>query len=184
MDAKDDEDVIELLLRQHLEIRGLFTDLESATGDERRDTFRDLVRLLAVHETAEEEIVHPAARSGENGSAIVDARLSEERDAKEMLSELDKLGPDGEGFDTLLRKLRDSVLAHARHEEGEEFPRLRAMYDPEQLHTMAKAARVAEATAPTRPHPGVETAAENLLAGPPAAIMDRARDLIRSALDK
>jgi hemerythrin superfamily protein len=184
MNVKDDEDVIDLLLRQHVEIRELFTEMETATGDHRRDTFRSLVRLLAVHETAEEEVTHPAARSGENGNAIVEARLSEEHDAKELLSELDKVGPDGAGFDAKLVRLREAVLDHAEHEEREEFPRLRAMYDPEQLHTMAKAARVAEATAPTRPHPGVETAAENLLAGPPAAIMDRARDLIRSAMKK
>ena len=177
-----DEDVIALLVRQHNEIRQLFTTLETAKGDERRDDFRELVRLLAVHETAEEEVTHPAARSGEGGQAIVDARLAEEREAKELLSRLDQLGPDGEGFDVLLAQLREAVLAHAEHEEREEFPRLQAAYDSEQLQTMAKAARAAEAIAPTRPHPGIESPAANLLVGPPAAIMDRARDLIRSAL--
>ena len=49
---------------------------------------------------------------------------------------------------------------------------------------LVAAVRAAEATAPTRPHPGVETATANLLLGPPAAIMDRARDLIRGAKRK
>jgi hypothetical protein len=44
------------------------------------------------------------------------------------------------------------------------------------------AVRAAEAIAPTRPHPGVQSAKANLLLGPPSAIMDRTRDLIRSAL--
>jgi hypothetical protein len=49
---------------------------------------------------------------------------------------------------------------------------------------MASTVKVAEAVAPTRPHPGVESATANLLLGPPVAIMDRARDLIRTALGR
>ena len=176
------EDVITLLERQHQEIRALFAELDTATGDERRDAFRRLVRVLAVHETAEEEVVHPAARGAEGGDAIVDARVGEEHRAKQLLSTLDDLGPDAEGFDTLLLQLREDVLAHAEHEEREEFPRVRAICSPEQLRGMAVAVRAAEAIAPTRPHPGVESAKANLLLGPPVAVMDRARDLIRGAL--
>jgi hypothetical protein len=61
---------------------------------------------------------------------------------------------------------------------------LRKAHGPERLHTMAAAVRVAEAVAPTRPHPGVESATANLLLGPPIAIMDRARDAIRKAIDR
>ncbi|WP_433271901.1 hemerythrin domain-containing protein [Actinosynnema sp. CS-041913] len=180
----DEEDVIALLVRQHEEIRELFAEVETAHGTERTDAFRRLVRLLAVHETAEEEVIHPAARKGDGGDAIVDARVAEEHRAKELLSTLDEIGPEAEGFDTLLRELRDDVLAHARHEEREEFPRLRAEYDGDRLRALAKAVRAAEMIAPTRPHPGVESPAANMLLGPPIAIMDRARDLIRSALGR
>jgi hypothetical protein len=44
--------------------------------------------------------------------------------------------------------------------------------------------RAAEALAPTRPHPGTESAKANLVAGPVLAIADRARDLIREATKK
>jgi hemerythrin superfamily protein len=179
-----DRDVVALLMEQHEEIRALFAELEGALGDRRRDAFRRLVRLLAVHETAEEEVVHPAVRDLEDGEAVVDARVAEEHRAKELLSTLDKIGPEADGFDTLLVQLRDDVLAHAAHEEREEFPRLRAACSPERLRAMALAVRAAEAIAPTRPHPGVESATANLLLGPPVAIMDRARDLIRSALGR
>jgi hemerythrin superfamily protein len=182
MTSKDPEDVIDLLLRQHQEIRERFAELQSATGERRRDAFRGLVRLLAVHETAEEEVVHPIARTARGAETIVQARLAEEHKAKDLLSTLDRIGPDAEGFDMLLLQLRDDVLAHAEHEEREEFPKLRASCDPDKLRGMALAVRAAEAVAPTRPHPGVESATANLLLGPPAAIMDRARDLIRDAL--
>jgi len=181
--AENDEDVIELLQRQHREIRELFAALETADGDRRRDLFHDLVRLLAVHETAEELVVHPEIRDLEPAAApVVEARLGEEHRAKELLTTLQKMGPEADGFDTLLVQLREDVLAHAEHEEREEFPLLRAHRPPERLRAMAATVKVAEAVGPTRPHPGVESAKANLLLGPPAAIMDRARDLIRGAL--
>jgi hypothetical protein len=42
--------------------------------------------------------------------------------------------------------------------------------------------RVAEAIAPTRPHPGVESAKLNFALGPFASMLDRARDLIQQAI--
>jgi hypothetical protein len=44
---------------------------------------------------------------------------------------------------------------------------------------MATAVRLAESAAPTHPHPGVELAGSTVLAGPFAAMLDRARDAIR-----
>jgi hemerythrin superfamily protein len=181
-DDNGQQDVIELLHHQHQEIRQLFTEVEQGRGDDRKHAFRSLVRLLSVHETAEEELIHPEVRTVHNGEPVVEARIGEEHRAKELLSTLDELGPDAEGFDTLLIQLRDDVLAHAEHEEREEFPLLRQTCDEQRLRKMASAVRAAEAIAPTRPHPGVEGAAANFLAGPPMAIMDRARDTIRSAL--
>ena len=48
-------------------------------GKSREKAFIDLRRLLAVHETVEEEIIHPRAkRKIANGAAVVKQRLSEE----------------------------------------------------------------------------------------------------------
>jgi hemerythrin superfamily protein len=181
---REDEDVITLLVRQHREMRDLFDRVETTTGRERATAFRELVGFLSVHETAEEELVHPAARRTEGGDVVVDARVAEERRAKELLVTLDRIGPDAEGFDTLLAQLREDVLAHAEHEEREEFPRLRDRYDEEELRSLAGALRAAESIAPTRPHPGVESPAANFLLGPPTAVVDKVRDLIRGALGR
>jgi hemerythrin superfamily protein len=183
-DRREGENVIALLERQHDEIRTLLGIVEGTTGDERRDAFHDLVRLLAVHETAEEEVVHPEVRNIDGGGAVVDARVGEEHRAKHLLSTLYDMGPDAEGFDILFAELKADVLAHAQHEEQEEFPLLRRAHDEDRLRSMAGAVRAAEMFAPTRPHPGVETAAANLLLGPPLAVMDRARDAIRSVLKR
>jgi len=180
--ATMDPDVIDLLIGQHMEIRDLFTEVEAATGDARADAFGRLVTLLAVHETAEEQVVHPMARGAlDGGDDVVDARLAEERQAKELLGELEKRDPGSAEFDTLLAGLRVAVLAHANSEEAHEFRYLRRTVDPARLRAMATMVRAAEATAPTHPHPGVESAKANLTVGPVVAAFDRARDLFTKA---
>ncbi|WP_326594949.1 hemerythrin domain-containing protein [Streptomyces sp. NBC_01803] len=183
--AGTDNDVVALLMRQHQQIRELFTLVEEATGDTRQEAFGRLRRLLAVHETAEEEVVHPAARKTfAGGDQVVDQRLEEERKAKEVLSRLDDMNPGDPDFMPLFLSLRDAVLEHAEAEERLEFSELRAHTDPERLAKMAKAVKAAEATAPTHPHPGAESGKKNMALGPLASVVDRTRDAVRKAMSK
>lgn len=174
-------DVIDLLVDQHAQIRQLFMQTLMSEGEERKQFFARLVRLLAVHETAEEEIIHPMARrSLPNGEGLIDDRLKEEREAKEMLSTLEKMDTNDPNFLSMLDRLRMAVLTHARAEERYEFAQLRDRLGESQLRSMTSAVKAAEATAPTHPHPGTESATKNMLLGPFAAITDRIRDAIRS----
>ncbi|MBU8822673.1 hemerythrin domain-containing protein [Mycolicibacterium goodii] len=178
------EDVVKFLTDQHNLIKDLFEEVFSASSDEAREAaFVELRQLLAVHETAEEMVVHPRARAVvADGEAIVEARLQEEHAAKEQLSKLESLDISSKEFITELEKFRDAVIDHADHEEREEFSELSREIDAAGLERMAKAVQAAEAIAPTRPHPGVESAKLNFAVGPFASMLDRARDLIGSAL--
>jgi hypothetical protein len=178
-----DLDVVDLLLTQHARIEEQFLLVAAApAGPAKQDAFDDLVRLLSIHETAEEELIHPLSRGlVPGGGQEIDDRLAEERQANDILAQLANGGVDADGFDQALLLLRNAVLMHARHEERYEFPHLRAKVPPAQLRALAPALRAAEALAPTRPHPGTESAKANLLAGPVLAVADRARDLIRDA---
>jgi hemerythrin superfamily protein len=172
-------DVIQFLVGQHEQIKGLFAETLAASGKDREQAFIKLRRLLAVHETAEEEIVHPRAkRKIPDGDKIIEARLAEEHEAKTVLSELEKLGVDDQSFTETLTKLRDAVVDHAEKEEQQEFAKLEHELGGDDLERMGRAAKLAEAIAPTRPHAGVESQVANLFAGPFAAIIDRARDTI------
>lgn len=178
-------DVVALLMRQHGDIRNLFDRVEKSTGDERRDSFRELVRLLAVHETAEEEVLHPFARKAfPGGEQIVEERLAEEKEAKELLSRLDGMDTDDPKFMTELTTLRTEVMKHARSEERYEFIHLRRTTSVSRLEAMATALKAAEATAPTHPRPGVESGTKNAVLGPFAAMADRTRDAVRKAMGK
>ncbi|AKN72130.1 hemerythrin [Streptomyces sp. PBH53] len=184
-DHASDIDVVALLMRQHGDIRNLFDEVEQSRGEERRDAFRRLVRLLAVHETAEEEVVHPFVRRAvEGGEQVVRDRLAEEKSAKETLAALDDMDTDDPEFMPRLRRLRTEVQEHARAEERYEFSHIRRSTDVTNLAAMAKAVKAAEAMAPTRPHPGVESATANVALGPVAALMDRTKDAVRKAMGK
>jgi hemerythrin superfamily protein len=179
-----DRDVVELLLDQHNQIKALFRQLAAERGKKtkkKQELFEDLVRLLAVHETAEEIVVHPTARTEiPGGEKIVAGRLHEEDEAKHALASLHDMGVDHPDFDGKLEELSEAVVAHATHEEKDEFPQLRKKLSADRLRQMAGAVRTAEATAPTRPHPAAgESAITNLLAGPPMAVFDRVQDAVR-----
>lgn len=182
MAESDNKDVIELLLEQHQQVRDLFSQLREARDDETKtNLFRDLVRMLAVHETAEEIVVHPMARSTiESGEQVVQERLDEESTAKDVLSKLYDMGVDHPEFMSTVNSLAEDVTEHAESEEQREFAQLRKNMSADRLRELASAVKAAESAAPTRPHPSAgESAAANLLAGPPVGVFDRVRDAVR-----
>jgi hemerythrin superfamily protein len=184
MIVQSPDEVVAFLKAQHNLIEDMFDEVLLASDPQAREKpFLELRQLLAVHETAEEMVVHPRVRrEADAGDAIVDARLAEEHEAKELLSQIEKLHTTSQQFIDELTKLRDAVLDHAEHEENEEFPVLQREVDADDLKRMATAVRAAEAIAPTRPHAGVESAKLNFVVGPFASMLDRARDLIQQAV--
>ena len=157
-------DVVEFLKEQHDQIEAGFNTVLRAHGEDRENAFFALRRLLAVHETAEEEIVHPAARKElTDGNLIVEARLQEEKEAKKVLAELEDRDVDSAEFEQQFLLLQTSVLMHAQAEEQQEFERLGDVLDQSRLDKMRKAVEFAERMAPTRPHAGVESATANVL---------------------
>lgn len=170
-------DVVAFLKGQHDEVEDLINRVQATTGSDRKEAFQCLVRLLAVHETAEEEIVHPMVRNAEGGGAIVNSRLQEEADAKKALAALEKLDVATPEFVHEFNKVADAVKDHAEHEEHEEFPLIEASEGQAARERLTTMVQVAERTAPTHPHPHApESAGGNLIVGPFAAIADRVRD--------
>jgi hemerythrin superfamily protein len=176
------DDVVAFLRGQHREISRLFAEtIDSSDAETREKSFYALRRLLAVHETAEELVVRPMTRRKVAfGEGIADARLEEEKNAKELLVAIENMDTDSEKFLKALAELQSAVLAHAEHEETEEFPKLRDVFDDDDLKRAATMARVAESIAPTRPHPSANLASANMMLGPFASMLDRARDAFKS----
>ncbi len=174
--------VVTMIRNQHEIIRNLMQQVADAPPASRGEKFEPLVRLLAVHETAEEEIVYPAVRRETSGASdIVEARKDEEDKAKKALADLEQQDPASDEFAVAFAKLRRDVEMHATKEEAEVLPLL-TRSDAEQQKAMGKAFAVAEAMAPTHPHRmAPESATGNMLVGPFVAMVDRVRDAIRDA---
>ena len=177
-DTSGHDDVVDLLKAQHDQVKSLFATLRTAKEQAVETGFDNLRAMLAVHETAEEEVVYPALRSL-GFDDIVEARLTEEDEAKKTLADLEKMGPTAPQFAGELASFEKAVLAHAEAEETHVFPRLLQGIDRDQRQKMALAVMAAEAIAPTHAHKmAPKSATGNLLVGPFVAMVDRVRDVI------
>ena len=124
--------------------------------------------MLAVHETAEEMMVHPRVRRKvAGGDEIVDARLAEEHDSKVALAEIEKLDFGTAEFSKALIHLQAAVLQHAEKEETEEFPRLEDELDADG----AEEADRRRSCSPSGSHRRIRTPASSRV--PPTSRWDR-----------
>ncbi|MGN6722006.1 MAG: hemerythrin domain-containing protein [Marmoricola sp.] len=177
-----EDDVVRKLLEQHTRIRDLFEEVRNASGSVRRELFAELCGLIVVHETAEEMIVRPVVRHL-IGDLEPDARDDEEDKATRDLDDMSGVPVDDPEFMAALVALESAVDQHASAEEKIEFPAIQEQCTSAERQSMGRQLDAAMTVAPTRPHPGVtghETAV--LALGPLAALVDRTRDAIRSAL--
>jgi hemerythrin superfamily protein len=180
----EDKDIVDVLLEDHEEFRTLFEEVRGADEEDRDDLFRYLVGRLASHEAAEEALVHKALRDEvEGGREVAEAVLEEEASAEERLARMAKKDEWDQEFVQDLNGLEQQVLAHADHEEKEEFPLLRQHLSRERRVELAERFVLVRDTGPTRPHPGTpQTPEVRAAAGPIAGMFDRARDTARSIL--
>ncbi|SHN42740.1 hypothetical protein [Cryptosporangium aurantiacum] len=192
MTADDvDLEAVDFLLNQHAQIRAGLREVASAHGPAKAAAFADLRRLITVHETAEQEVLHRRMREFADAEpppeprtlrASVDesplrarpagldinALLGQEQHGTELLAELDRLDPASDEFDARFTRLAVEIIAHADHEETEEFPVVRERLDANERLRMGRALRVAEASAPRHPQPATRS-----------TIADRVREAIR-----
>jgi hypothetical protein len=173
-------DVVDVLLSQHALIEGQFRAVAAATRKPQRcAAFEELARLLAVHETIEQELVHPAAAARiDSGAAVIADRVEEELRATEVVAELFEVEVNDADFPRLLLGLKDSVLTHATHEERYEFPHLRHTAPTGQLRDLAVAVQNAFDAAPTS-LPKINGDAAAAL----EAVQEQVREAIRTARD-
>ena len=119
-----------LLTRDHNEVKKLFKEYEKladteADGEERQELAAQICQMLTVHATIEEEIFYPAAREAEVESDLLDEAEVEHASAKELIAQIESMGPDDELYDAKVKVLGEYVDHHVQEEEGEMFPKCR-----------------------------------------------------------
>ena len=171
-------DVVRILLQQHAGIRQLCATVENTSGPAKRQAFDDLRALLAVHETAEQIVVHPVA-SVHGGDALIKALDADEKEATEMLARLEEVEVESAEFDETFPLFKIAIEQHADEEEQVEFPLLVAALDETARHTMGKRLAATELVAPTHAHSGAGSAPKQLATMPFHSIVDRVKDALR-----
>jgi len=172
------KDVVGRVRAQHDKIRRLFK-AAAEPGEDAAEAFRELVRLLAVHETAEEIVIYPTLTTlGAEARAAAHARKVEERRCKIALAELEGTPRNSAEFESALEALRADVEAHATAEEREILPILEDRCSTPQLQAMDRLFVGAQLVAPTHAHRLAPVGAVgNLVVGPMVGMVDRLRDL-------
>lgn len=175
-------DIKAMLLTDHRHAESLLQRFGEIPVTERRNYFSGLVPILVGHEVAEEEIVYPPIRWVDpRAGSMLDERIAEQREAEELLKELEQLDPETAKFADSFAELRESVLAHAKREERTVFPLLDELADTVDRTTMGVRYVKARNAAPTHPHPRApDTPPGNFVVESVAAIADRVRDKLTS----
>jgi iron-sulfur cluster repair protein YtfE (RIC family) len=175
-----EEDVVEILLRQHERIRSGLDEVQSARST-RQEKFDALRALLAAHETAEEMVLRPVTIKTA-GSEVATSVSAEEHQSTKVLADLEKMDVHSPEFETLFAGFRESVRAHAAHEERDEFPAVQKGRTPEELASMGRVLLAVEKIAPPHAHPSTAGSTTlNWAVGPFVSIVDRARDALSAA---
>jgi hemerythrin superfamily protein len=153
--VSDDDDVIEVLTRDHQMLRGLVAELDAEEeAGQLRLVFHVFVRKLAAHEAGEQQVVFPAFRDAVRTGGIEALRRSgEHEEINELLAEMRHLTPADVGFEKRAAALIVELEAHFAAEEEDLFPQLRAAFSPGELMALGDRVRAVAETAPPFPEP-------------------------------
>jgi hypothetical protein len=116
------DELVDFLTEQHDQHKSMLPKVLAACGTERKERWRQLRKTLAVHESLEQETVHPAAAQLTDDAES--PRMEEESEAEDAITELESKDIDSEEFAEGYDELQGDVVDHAEHEESEEFNQL------------------------------------------------------------
>ncbi|MBS1955801.1 MAG: hemerythrin domain-containing protein [Cyanobacteria bacterium SZAS-4] len=132
-----DMDIRQVLHRDHVKVDELFFQFAKAEDDSEKKSLVDQIILeLTLHAKAEEEVVYPEIRDGEEEvESMMDEADTEHHVVKFLLAELGGMKPSDDHFDSKVTVLCELVKHHVEEEEKEMFEKLK---DLDNLAEMAE----------------------------------------------
>jgi hemerythrin superfamily protein len=122
-----DGSAVELLRKDHEEVKALFRDFASATEDSEKERIvREAIRALDLHAAVEESVFYPAVREDSpDAKDKLDESLEEHHVVKGLIAELREMSAGDERYAAKFRVLAENVKHHIKEEEAELFARAR-----------------------------------------------------------
>jgi iron-sulfur cluster repair protein YtfE (RIC family) len=141
-----ENDIIEILERDHRRISDLAERLDSVSDDDEiRDLYRQIVDGLLAHEAIEDEVLFPAYRKmlHDGAAAPLEERLGEHEELNEMLAEMRDLDAHDFAFVKRGSALLLELERHFELEEGSVFARMREELPEAELIELGRRAMAA-----------------------------------------
>ena len=123
---------IELLEKQHKEVKGLLDKCEKAEGEEKRALFEKIADDLAIHAAIEEQHFYPATKAARTEELLHEA-VEEHLSVKRIIADLLEMEPSDAQFDAKIQVLKEQVEHHVEEEEGELFPKVKKLLSEDDL---------------------------------------------------
>jgi len=112
---------IGLLMEDHRKVQKVFKEFEKSKdgmdSDEKAEMVRHCCTELKIHTQIEEDIFYPAAREAIEDEELVDEAEVEHAAAKQLIDELEHMGPGEELYDARFTVLGEYVNHHIKEEE-------------------------------------------------------------------
>jgi hemerythrin superfamily protein len=139
---------LELLKQDHQKVKGLFQEVRKGSDRNRqKELFDKIDTELEIHTHIEETVFYPAIEAHEELKEMVAEAMEEHQEAKMLLEELEELGADNHDFGSKLQQLMEAVEHHVEEEEGEMFPKIREVFDQNELEQLGEELESAKGTA-------------------------------------
>ena len=132
-------DALDLLKKDHRRVGDLFAQFK-ATQDEKKhkDLFEQIRVELETHTHIEETVLYPAFEKYGELKALVLEAYEEHQQIKTLIGEVTALSEGSERFGAKLKVMGENVEHHVKEEEDEIFPKVRRLFDGQQLERLGQ----------------------------------------------
>ncbi len=171
---------IELLDTQHDDVDKLLGKAEQASGQAKRKLFEEIADLLAIHAALEERIFYPTVKARTTEEQLRES-LEEHLSVKRLITDLLAHSANDETFDAKLTLLGEQVRHHVKEERTALFPRVRELFDRDQLEAIGQEMTDLLAKLQQNPAPRLLVPSQIFAAPPlerPEPLMARMRKLL------
>jgi hemerythrin superfamily protein len=132
-------DAIAMLTMEHRAVDDLFEEFEDASGaEQKRKLFEQIADALAVHAAIEEKHFYPAVKARSTEDLVLEA-AEEHLEIKRVIADLLAMDASDSTFEAKVSVLKEDVQHHVEEEETELFPKVKQLFDSEQLEIIGAA---------------------------------------------
>ena len=112
------QDAVALLKADHRQVADWFAEFEkSRSGGKKADLAASICEALTVHMQIEEQVFYPAFLEATGDQDLHHEAEIEHAGAKNLISQIQEMGPNDEYFDARVKVLSEMIKHHVKEEE-------------------------------------------------------------------